>query len=175
MKKLLIYGSLLLFVGGSACSKRIVDQSRIKTDIMGVSKKETLFIDTSKITTYERYILLGDTSKLSPRFSSGTGNLIPEFSHDVSTWPPEAIVNYIKILPDNVKLQYLPVYYEKYTSGETGVSKQEKSETKTEVKKVEKEKKSETRSDIPWVVGIAFIILGIFLIIWVVPRKPKTL
>lgn len=164
MKNLFFLILIILTLCGSACSKRIVDQSRMKTDSTGVSKTEWSISDTSKMKTYERMIYL-------PWNDSRVGSIDTAVSMDASTWTPETIVNYIKSLPDNVKLQYLPVYYEKYTSGETRLSKQEKTETKTEVKKVEKEKKSETKSDIPWVVGLAFIILGIFLIIWVVPRN----
>lgn len=172
---------ILLLFTLSGCSKRIVDKSRHKADSTQSVKKEWALVDTSKHKTYERMIFLpiaggkfttdsADRNVLNYRTSQMLGDI-----SDASTWPPELIVDYIKSLPDNVKLQYLPIYYERVSTGEKGISKEGKSEIKTEVKKDEKIAKTETKSSIPWVVGLALVIVGIFLIIWIVPRKTKVI
>jgi hypothetical protein len=171
---------LMLFIL-SGCSKRIVDKSRNIVDSTQSVKKEYSFLDTSKYKTYERMIFLpynggefaGDSSGrhiLNHRISKMSGDI-----SDASTWPPELIVEYIKSLPDNVKLQYLPIYYERVSTGENGISEEGKSVIKTEVKKDQKTAKVETKSSIPWVFAMALVILGIFLIIWIVPRKTKVI
>lgn len=173
---------LLLFIQ-SACSKRIVDKTRNKVDSTQSAKKEWVQVDTSKQKTYERMILMpidgysrqfAADSSYQNALNFRTSPFLGDIS-DASTWPPELIVDYIKSLPDNVKLQYLPIYYERVSTGEKGISKEGKSEIKTEVKKDEKIAKIETKSSIPWVVGLALVIVGIFLIIWIVPRKTKVI
>lgn len=169
------------------CASRKVNVSKSSVDSATVKKNESTSIDTGKTGSYTRLMGWMPVSaidgyefkpfalgQISPVGRDDKANELTKLSNNPTSWPTELFIKYLMSLPDTSKLDgYAPFYFEHWSNEEKGLSTTTSSKEKTEVAKENKEKDSDRQSPIHWVAALVLIILGIFLIIWLVPRKPK--
>lgn len=191
MKVITLLAAVILL---TSCATRKVDVNKSSVDSSAVRKNENTSIDTGKKGSYTRLIgwmpvggLKGvNSDRFWPVMSSAATGLSTALNpSDPASWPADVFVKYLISLPDapfdpstalrvtQGEPRYIPFWYEHYNSEEKGLSTTAaSSEEKKNSEKV-KDRITERESPIHWVAGLVLIILGIFLVIWVVPRKKR--
>lgn len=155
---------LLVLLSSFACNKRLVQQSKSSIDSSSVTAIRSINIDTTRSGRYTRITTFLPELILKNSIKEDIYD-----QNDQSTWPIDVFVDYLKALPDSVK-RY-PFIYESYSHTQKGLSTTNVEHIEREFSQSVKEKEVYKKSSTPWVFGLFLTILGIFLVIWIVPRK----
>ena len=155
---------VLVLLSSIACNKRVVQHSKSSIDSTSLTRIRSINIDTTRSGHYTRITTFLPELSLNSFMKNGV------YDHsDQSTWPIDVFVDYLKALPDSTK--GYPFVYESYSHTQKGLITTSSTQTESKLSKNIKEKDLHKKSSTPWVFGLFLTILGIFLVIWIVPRK----